>query len=496
MRPPGSLVLRATLARVPLICLAVFCIGLAVSRGLSYADDAWFACVAKSLATGHGYSTPWGPRDEAGQFVPFNPRTGVGPTIILPISLGILLFGSNSSVPGLAVIAMWFLLLISIGEWISKFTHKPPLIFYLVTASAILCVFGWHIEIWTSALGEAVAALATVFALLVFASGKKVRDFALAGLLFGVGIQAKIIVVFALPAFVVAAFFSNSEGGKPRIGAAVRSFAPFVAGCCAPIVLVELWKILTLGGGAYVSNWQDYLSFIHSAGIRDPNATTYGKLLELVRYRFGIIPGFFGVLLIAMPVVSYKIKHPEGRTAALGCSVAVISLLGYWFLFSDGRDRYATVGLAIAGVTYGLILSHASKRHAMIILALAVACHAGGFSRLNYAVGLADRGLYRKTNSRLEREQVVSSLEAMIAGGQVPSFGSQVWATFADIAFEMKEPSVIGRLPDSSFQVKGGAVIVTNKNFYNPAYPLPKNVRLLQTLHAGGTYQVERIGWD
>ena len=85
----------------------LFCVGLNQSHGLCCADDAWFAIVAKSLASGLGYATTFSASEEITHPILFNPSTGTGPTLIVPCAIAFKIFGKNEVLPGLTAILTW-----------------------------------------------------------------------------------------------------------------------------------------------------------------------------------------------------------------------------------------------------------------------------------------------------------------------------------------------------------------------------------------------------
>jgi hypothetical protein len=82
----------------------LFCVGLNLSHGLCCADDAWFAIIAKSLASGLGYATTFGASGEIAHPILFNPSTGTGPTLIVPCAIAFKIFGKNDVLHGLTAI--------------------------------------------------------------------------------------------------------------------------------------------------------------------------------------------------------------------------------------------------------------------------------------------------------------------------------------------------------------------------------------------------------
>jgi cobalamin biosynthesis protein CobD/CbiB len=65
----------------------LFCVGLNLSHGLCCADDAWFAIIAKPLASGLGYATTFGASGEIAHPILFivriiDQRKQQAPTIV------------------------------------------------------------------------------------------------------------------------------------------------------------------------------------------------------------------------------------------------------------------------------------------------------------------------------------------------------------------------------------------------------------------------------
>ena len=485
----------SALSRIPFLCLLAFCIGHAASLGLYYADDAWFACMAKSLASGRGYATPWGKLEEAGRYLPFNPKTGVGPAIILPMAAGIFLFGNRGPVPEISIILLWFLLLLLIDRAVRRIAKPGRFLFPAVVTVSIFAIFGWHIETWTAGLGEAVATLAAALSFLLWASARKPRDFAAAGLAFGLAIEAKLIVLLALPALAVATLAGRRPNDAPREHSPVAGAAAYAIGCCAPIFAFEAWKMAVLGAAGYLANWREYLAFVRelgAPGAAGSLAALIRERFEALRYRFGIDPCVLIAALAAILFAGFRLEKAEARRATTACAAAMACLFAYWLLFSNGWPRYAIVSLIFLCLCYGMIVAFAKWPYALAVLALAVAGHRQGFSKLNFAMELADNGLFRDASPKREHDQVVAALEAMIAEGKTAQIASQHWATFADISFALKEPSAIGAVSDSSFGSGGEGVYAYNRDYFDGAAALPPRMRL-GVVYSGQHYAIERI---
>src|SRR5215472_5254008 len=138
----------------------VFCVGLNQSHGLCCADDAFFANVAKSLASGLGYATTFPAYNgEITHPVLFDPYSTTGPTLIVPCAIAFKIFGKNEVLPGLTAILIWGSVLTFVLARISRRTDG--LSFFLgvsVMCAAFLASFSHYFYTWYTFFGEIVTA--------------------------------------------------------------------------------------------------------------------------------------------------------------------------------------------------------------------------------------------------------------------------------------------------------------------------------------------------
>src|SRR5262249_43011308 len=125
----------------------LFCIGLNQSHGLSCADDAYFAIIAKSLASGLGYATTFATSGEISHPVLFNPSTGTGPTLIVPCAVAFKIFGKNEVLPGLTAILTWGSILTLVLVRISRRIDGFSFLFGIsMMCAAFVATFSFHFE--------------------------------------------------------------------------------------------------------------------------------------------------------------------------------------------------------------------------------------------------------------------------------------------------------------------------------------------------------------
>jgi hypothetical protein len=92
-------------------------------------DDGYNASVSKNLSMGLGYVTSYN------NYVYFNPEITTGPTILMPVSILISIFGNKNWVPGLgaSIFINIGLILIFYFLYKTKFTNKTGFFLLFIT---------------------------------------------------------------------------------------------------------------------------------------------------------------------------------------------------------------------------------------------------------------------------------------------------------------------------------------------------------------------------
>lgn len=108
------------LTLIMLLAFSGFTLLFVINRGICCADDAWYAVVAKNLASGRGYTSTLQNGPPVFRSIAFDPTVGTGPTSIFPAALFIKIFGNTYWAPGLSHVVLVTGLLALIGNRVYK----------------------------------------------------------------------------------------------------------------------------------------------------------------------------------------------------------------------------------------------------------------------------------------------------------------------------------------------------------------------------------------
>ena len=296
-------------------------------------DEAFNLTVPRNLLAGLGYSSDGALSGST--ITPFDPRISTGPVVLLPVAL-LLTTGIDPVVAArLIPLAYWVLLLAGLavigrriaGRWAALLAVAVPLAF---TAGAGVSPIQGPADL----LGEIPAAALLVWALIVLP-----RRAWLAGLLVGLAIQAKLIVLLALPAFAVALWVLSDGTGWARIRDLLRrAWLPLVL-VAVPTLVFELVALASLGFGGFVEHLRNLVTFVRSGGQGDAATSVFQKLGALADS--WSLPGVFAAvgaviaigLATAGVVIRWRSATPAERIViayALAAFVGALAFVGWW----------------------------------------------------------------------------------------------------------------------------------------------------------------------
>ena len=95
-------------------------------------DDAMFATIPKNFLNGYGWATSYGEK------IPFNPDISTGPTLLLPATAMIALFGNQTWVPAMTGTIMNITLALLILWQLSRLTKNRSAVFFALLLSISL----------------------------------------------------------------------------------------------------------------------------------------------------------------------------------------------------------------------------------------------------------------------------------------------------------------------------------------------------------------------
>lgn len=416
----------------------LFCIGLNQSHGLCCADDAWFAIIAKSVASGLGYATTFSDPGELARLTQFNPFTGTGPTLIIPCALVLGLFGKSEVVPGLVAILIWGGLLTFLLVRISRRIDAASFLLGVsVMCATFFATFSYHFEHWYAFLGEIVAAALVIVAHWIL-SNERFRGswLLLAGLALGLAFQAKLLAAVAMPGIILLFVIRGINTGC-RPAQWCRYAATLLIGFLMPVLAFEGYKLFQLGLRGYAMNWQQLLAAIEQMGVRSDSQVTWPLLqrrMASVYERFGL--NLFGLLALIATATYFHWRSASKNWAWLSTGIlfSTVSAAIYWATLSTGLPRYLVIYFAMTAFLLSIPIFTLKWWPKLLFTFLLLLLLKTGFSRAAYVLNSVDRGLFRPTTNRAARTSLVQAIEERKKAGPI-TLASRWWGSCVDVEF-------------------------------------------------------------
>lgn len=197
-------------------------------------DDGYNASVSKNLSMGLGYVTSYN------NYVYFNPEITTGPTILMPVSILISIFGNKNWVPGLgaSICINIGLILIFYFLYKTKFTNKTGFFLLFITT---LFLFLANIYLYTL-IGEVPAVLFAIASIIIFSKFTK-KSLFVAGIIFSLALLTKLIVAICFLGFfsiIIAKLLQNKTKGSALV--LVKTVIFFVLGL---LIVLLPWVIFS-----------------------------------------------------------------------------------------------------------------------------------------------------------------------------------------------------------------------------------------------------------
>ena len=463
-----------TVACAALLALAILVYGHVFSNGLCCADDSYIAVVSKNLASGLGYTNSvsydnnFGLRD-------FDPGISTGPTLVMPAAVLIALVGNLPWVPGFVtataslalLIAIWFLLRARAGTaGASSYLAVLVALLYFLTA-------GIHFEHWYALLGEIPSALLCVTGAAVFASVTTRRGIVAAGLLLGLAFLTKTLAALgSLPFVVVLTWIVLGHRDRTSVEDLFAGLTAFLT----PFLVFESWKLGVLGGNAYLQNQKDLVQLFHYSGgvpVTADAAFFLGVQARAVANGHALLErmGWSLLLLLVVALVSsafvarFAANDFIRRFFALLMAGAWLHLL-WWILLSNGRPRYALIGLFLyfSALACCVLVRVAWWMRSTATVSLLVVFFSG-YARTIDPVRFVAENKFNYSPRVANLLKTVALLESLSADR--PFVGGW-WATVADIEYAM--PSVQNFIPIDRVEAPRGnrqLILVRNEKWVN-----------------------------
>lgn len=454
------------------VCFVTINLGMVFSSGVCCGDDAYFAVVAKNLANGLGYSSSfYGSTSYTLQ--PFDTGISTGPTIILPASLIIKLFGNTYWAPGLTIVAIWSTLLIMIGKLIFKQvpSHINFLAMVLVFFFYCLTFFPYHFEHWYSLLGEVPSALFIILGILVYFDKSTKGNLLLTGLLFSLAVQSKQIALLPFITFIVFVNFITLISDKLSIGNFIKSSIEsnlfIFLGFIAPIFLFEIWRYISLGFNGYVNYLLEFFSFFVDKGV---GGTT--QSWELISSRVGLLKSRFGIslpiVIIFLSLFFFEVRKDKKLLKIYSVIFTIVIVYSiYWIFFSIGWARYYIICLIliIFCLIFPLFLKNTCKKISLLYLIVLVTVSIINFRNLNLTHPFQGITLFTRSASSASSEIMVDLLSTQL---DKKPFITQWWATAADLEYLLPSYSNFTTYHDQTFDFEKQFVIAVDSRLLAP----------------------------
>jgi hypothetical protein len=427
-----------------LAAFAYLVFGHVFANGLCCADDSYISVGAKNLALGYGYGTSI-LRDSGEGLNSFDPGLSTGPTVVIPAAGLIRVFGITPWAPGLATALISLAALAGVFALLRR-THGAlrGLAYIVVFVSlAYALTAGPGFVHWYAPLGEIPAALLCLLAAIVLSqSADRIRHLVVAGLLLGLAVNAKLLALFSVVPIGLW-LLGRLAWGRGHRGNRAKGLAAFTLGLLAPSVLFDLWKLSVLGWDGYLANYRAFLAFSASAGVGEADRGSLAGLLEQVARSWqqladGYSMGTLALALAAVVVVVLASAAPNPPAAArlpLLLLAQAAGQLSYFFLLSEGRGRYALVGLVLlAAAASCVVLIRIPIQEVVAVTVLAVIFFAGARSQLMTPIAFVAETRYQPVE-RLRNLQ--AAVEVLADRSAQRPFVGDWWATVADLEYAL-----------------------------------------------------------
>lgn len=236
-------------------------------------DEAFNLTVPLNLLRGLGYTSDG--TLSGSHLAPFDPRISTGPVVLLPVTAA-LITGADMVLAGRSVMLLFYAAFLA-GLWLVGRRiggRWAGLVAMMVPLALDTNLRPSPLQGPADILGEIPAAALLVFALATFRS----RPW-LAGLFLGLAVQSKTIALLAVPALLLAVFFSEPDQSLLQ---RLRRVLPTLGTAVIPTALFELWKLIALGPAGYRRNTHQFVDFLFSGGQTGVSARPVEKLTALL----------------------------------------------------------------------------------------------------------------------------------------------------------------------------------------------------------------------
>ncbi|MFC1665293.1 hypothetical protein ACFL17_06660 [Pseudomonadota bacterium] len=457
------------LSIIVFVSFVVFVATLAVSNPLCCADDASIAIVSKNLASGLGYFSMvnyWGAgADYMGML--FDPAISTGAASVLPVALGIFLFGPSAAVPGLVHVAMYTSLISSFILILYSLTGKTVTGSILIGfVLLILSTGAYHFEQWHAQLGEVLAALLIILGAALLSLKKPgYKVYFVAGLLIGASILAKLLAALYVGMVIlvlIVALFREPQSSKLF---RFQILVIFFVGTCVPITLFELWKLFSFGFDGWLANWSHFLKFVMDEGI---HVDSIAEPTQLLSHRWSSIHQRFFIPLVAitMLVISYPFVATALPRKLRFFSIILLSgfvlHVAYWIFISNGKARYIYIAIVIGCLLISVAQGASKSTFARGVLGISyVMIVVAGLPKMDYRIANIDNNLIQTRSTMI----VADYIEARHPQEKIHT---QWWAHTAALEYLSLMPHRYSNWNEPRNRLAADRLVISNSKFLQP----------------------------
>lgn len=354
--------------------------GAAASPGF---DDAFFAVVAKNVASGVGYASSY--HEVKG----YDEEISTGPTVILPAALLARTFGNQLWVPGVAAALqglLWLAVLLLVTARTPSMTPAPTLALALLVALMVLARPGFSAAYgyWFELYGEIPAALMVATGAILLLGRERDSSRTTGGLVLGLAVVTKLLAALAVGT--IATVFLILE--RRRVSR--RPMWRPIAALALPFVLwrVHVWRALGDRYEAFRQSEQGLFLRIGSGVWQLATAPDLPGALAANAARNaqaaagalgGAVPGAALGLLVASAVIASSPRAAGGEpepSARVSLALGAASLVHFfwWLVMSPfGWPRHVLLAhiLGLCAAVFGLTAIRAGvTRRLLVTLAI------------------------------------------------------------------------------------------------------------------------------
>jgi len=463
MRHSATLVACAV-ALACLTLLAQFHVREIVASSIQY-DDAHNANVAKNLAFGKGYSTSYH------DIVPFNPEATTGPVVLLPAAAFVWLFGNRYWVPTFAVVVCLWTALAFVLVLLRRYFE--PRSWWIATALIAIGLALYDADEF-GLLGDVPGALLAVASVLVLCRHDSRKATWGAGLLLGVAIQIKLLVLLLAPAALGYILWLRSRDWRQRV-------VLFCVGVMLPSVLWEVWQFVSIGSFhdwaalnarqfAFIRTW----SGVNVVTAMDVSSALHRQLTLHINSMVEDFHGWTSLVLFPAALVfnvgallraAKKGDAPLLAAALVLVTAGVIHLVWWFTLDTDGWYRHllpAVVYVLVAACMAASVAAATSARVAVLGLCLLVASGIPQLVNLDY--------VFRSFRREPRLSALLATRDAMINLEKNPDvvFVGYGWWVPRDLEYVLPR---VGNFKDvlrlREADVEGKTIVLVRNEFFN-----------------------------